>query len=151
MTLFKICAATIGMLATTTVVAGAAEPARNLSQMAVAAGDTIYVRPVDGAEIQGRFVRASTQTLVITTLDGSERELEAASVLTVWKRGDRLRNGAIIGGIVGLLGGIFGHSACTDCSSEIAIGVGLGVPLWAAIGAFIDAQHVGRTMIYMAP
>ncbi len=131
--------------------AAAAEPARDLGAMRVAMDATVYVRSPNGAEIQGRFVRASTQVLVIARLDGQETTLSSEQVMLVWKRGDSLRNGAIIGGIIGLVGGIFGQSQCTDCSSEVAIGVGLGVPIWAGLGALVDRQRVGRTLIYRAP
>jgi|CXWL01.1.fsa_nt_gi hypothetical protein len=129
----------------------AAEPARDLASMRVALDAEVYVRTSNGAEIRGRFVRASTQALVITRSDGRETMLTSEQVTIVWKRGDGLRNGAIIGGLVGLASGVLGQSQCTDCSSEVAIGVGLGVPIWAGVGALIDRQHVGRTVIYRAP
>jgi hypothetical protein len=129
----------------------AAEPARDLASMPVTSATVVYVRTSNGANVEGRFVRASSRDLVIAGTDGRETTLMAEQVVSVWKRGDSLRNGAVIGGLFGLAGGIFGQSRCTDCSSEIAIGVGLGVPLWAGIGALIDRQHVGRTLIYRAP
>jgi len=129
----------------------AAEPARDLASMQVAPDAVIYVRTSNGAEIQGRFLRASTQALVVGTTDGREIILPSAQVLFVWKRGDSLRNGAIIGGVVGLAGAIFGQSECTKCSGEIAIGVALGVPAWVGVGALVDRLRVGRTLIYRAP
>ncbi len=129
----------------------AAEPARDLTSMRVAVNDVVYVRTSVGDEIEGRFVRASPQAIVVIESRGGETTLPVERVLSVWKRGDRLRNGAVIGGLVGLAGGIFGQSGCTDCSGQIAIGIGLGVPLWAGLGALIDRQHVGRTLIYRAP
>ena len=129
----------------------AAEPARDLAAMRVTPATVVYVRTSTGADVEGRFVRASARDLVIAGPDGRETTLGADQVVFVWRRGDSLRNGAIIGGLFGLAGGIFGQSQCTDCSGEIAIGVGLGVPLWAGIGALIDRQHAGRTLIYRAP
>ncbi len=129
----------------------AQELARDLGSMRVAPNSVIYVRTASGVEIQGRLVRASAQALVLAGSDGAETTLMSSQVRLVWKLGDRLRNGAIIGGLVGLSSGILGQSQCTDCSREIAIAVGLGVPLWAGIGALIDRQHVGRTLIYRAP
>lgn len=131
--------------------ASAAEPVRSLELMSVAPQAVIYVRTTSGAEIQGRFVRSSSQVLVLSVADGSELTLPADEVSRVWRRGDGLRNGAIVGGAFGLAGAIFGQSQCTDCSSEIAIGIALGVPLWAGIGALVDRVHVGRTLIYLAP
>lgn len=129
----------------------AAEPVRDLASMRVATDAVLDVRTSNGSEMRGRFVRASTQALVIVGPDGRETTLPSEQVVYVWTRGDSVRNGVILGGLVGLAGGIFGQSHCTDCSGQIAIGVGLGVPIWAGIGALVDRQHVGRTLIYRAP
>jgi hypothetical protein len=131
--------------------AAAADPARDLAAMRVNADAVIHVRTTNGVELTGRFVRASTQALVMTGRDGRETSLDAGQVLLVWRDGDSVRNGAIIGGLVGLAGGILGKSNCTDCSAERAVGVALGVPIWAGIGALIDRQRTGRTLIYRAP
>lgn len=150
MTHRAFCAAVLWVVAASLSVS-AAEPARDLGAMRVAAGTLVYVRTADGSEIRGRFVRASSQVLVTSSADGRERMLMSEQVRFVWKHGDGVRNGAIIGGLIGLAGGILGQSQCTDCSGEMAIGVGVGVPLWAGIGALVDRQHVGRTLIYRAP
>ena len=136
-------------LSTGTVLAS--EPARDLSLMSVANGAVIYVRTADGAEIRSRFIRASPQSLTISGTDGREMTVPVAQVALVWKEGDSLRNGAIVGALIGLAGGILGQSQCTDCSSEIAIGIAVGVPIWAGLGALVDRQHVGRTLIYRSP
>lgn len=129
----------------------AAEPARDLAQMAVLPDAVIYVRTMNGVDITGRFVRASSQLLVLTASDGRDVTLTADQIRFVWRRGDALRNGAIIGGIIGAAGAVGGQSSCSDCSAEIAASILIGVPLWAGVGALIDRQHVGRTLIYRSP
>jgi hypothetical protein len=146
----RLCLAAVFCVLAVVAPLTAAEPARDLASMPVTPDSLIFVRTASGTEIRGRFVRASTQALVITMPDG-ETTLMSGEVMLVWKRGDGLRNGAIIGGLIGLVSGIFGQSSCTDCSTEIAVAVGLGVPIWAGIGALVDRAHVGRTLIYKAP
>jgi hypothetical protein len=141
---------TVALLAVAGPTLGA-EPVRDLGQITLAAESLVYVRTTNGAEITGRLIRASRQALTIRVLDGRELTLMSGEIQFVWRRGDRLRNGAIIGGIIGAAGAIGGQSTCSDCSSEVAAGLLLGVPVWAGIGALIDRAHVGRTLIYRAP
>ncbi len=141
----------VGILLVVTRVGAAQEPPRDLSSIRVAVGTMVYVSTRGGAELRGQFARVSDQSLVIIGPEGRELSVPAGEVARVWRRGDRLRNGAIIGGLVGVLGGVFGQSACTDCSGEIALAVGVGVPMWAGVGALIDRAHTGRTLIYRAP
>ena len=98
--------------------------ARDLAQMLVMPDAIVYVRTKSGADIQGRFVRASTQALVMSGLDGREVTLTVEEVMFVWRRGDSLRNGAIIGALVGVAGAVGGQSTCSDCSAEVAAGIG---------------------------
>lgn len=131
--------------------AAAQEPARDLSALRLAAGTPVDVVGVNGAEIRGRFVRSSAQSLTVIGVDGRELSLPVELIRSVWRRGDRLRNGAIIGGLIGLAGAIGGQSTCSDCADDIAVGIALGVPIWAGVGALIDRWHVGRTIVYQAP
>lgn len=134
-----------------TGIACAAEPVRDLAALRVAPDTVLHVESVNGGEIRGRFVRVSAQALTITGLDGRELSLPVELIRSVWRRGDGLRNGAILGGLFGLAGALFGQSACTDCGSEVALGVVVGVPIWAGVGALIDRGHVGRTLVYTSP
>ncbi len=130
--------------------ASAAEPARELAAMNVKPGNAVYVRLVTGVDMSGRFVRATSQMLTMSVTDARDVSIPAAEIAAVWKR-DGLRNGAIIGAIIGLAAAFGGQSECSDCTGAVALGVAVGVPFWAGVGALVDRQHAGRTLIYQAP
>lgn len=125
--------------------------ARALDALRVPAAAAVVVRLRGGAELSGTFVSAAPDHLRLDLPSGERRVVPADMVVSVWRRGDRLVNGAVIGGLVGLAGGLLGQSGCTNCGNERAVGVVVGVPLWAGVGAWIDARHRGRTLVYEAP
>ncbi len=129
----------------------AQEPAKDLAAVRLAPDTSVDVVGVNGSEIRGRFVRSSAASLTVVGVDGRELTFPVELIRSVWQRGDRLRNGAIIGGLIGLAGAIGGQSTCSDCADDIAVGIALGVPIWAGVGALIDRWHVGRTLVYQAP
>jgi hypothetical protein len=89
----------------------------------------------------------------------AERRLDAARVRRIDKRGDSLRNGAIIGALVGVGLGVLvaGMSDCPgddpggSCPAARAVGFLVSTGVYAAIGTGIDALVVGRTTLYKAP
>lgn len=109
----------------------------------------VYVRDVNGEEMRGQLLRLGPDTLSLLH-EGTVRDVRLADVARIESRGDSVKNGAIIGaailggwcalicpqGLDGYGGGQFGY--------VLAINTALG----AAIGAGIDAMHVGRTAIY---
>ena len=139
----------LSMLAMPAVI-HAAEPVRDLAALPVKPGIIVYVRTTNGAELQGEFISATSRALTISP-GGRSTSVDVDHIAQIWKRGDSLRNGAIIGAVIGVAGAIGGQSECSDCSGRVAAGIFLGAPIWAGIGALIDRQHVGRTLIYRAP
>jgi hypothetical protein len=129
----------------------AAEPSHDLATLTLPARTEIIVRTTNGQEVRGRLVSVDAEGVTLTRPDGGETRLARDEVSRLWRRGDSLKNGAIIGGVIGLAGAVAGQSECTDCSGEVALGIALGVPIWAGIGAWIDRLHVGRTLVYEAP
>ncbi|MEQ1573723.1 MAG: hypothetical protein ABL993_05700 [Vicinamibacterales bacterium] len=140
----------VAMMIVLTQSAGLAASVGDLDALPLVPGSLIYVEDGAGNEMLARFVRASRAELVVE-FRNNRRVIAGPDVQAIWRRGDRLRNGALIGGVLGLLGGIAGQSRCTDCTSAVAVGIVIGVPLWAAIGTWIDSAHVGRTLVYRAP
>jgi hypothetical protein len=119
---------------------------------------TVYVVDDTGTETEGRLLRLDPDALVLL-VDSTERRFEAARVKRIQRRGDSLKNGAIIGAVVG---GVMGALAAgiSDCpsfdGSDGCPGTRVGlfffsVGVYSAIGTAIDALIPGRTTIYPTP
>ena len=127
-------------------------------ELDVTALPTVYVRDDAGGETVGRLLRIDSDALVLQ-VDGSERRFEAARVTRIQKRGDSLRNGAIIGALVGAGIGVFaaGIADCPgshrggECPGARVAGFLGATVVYAGIGAGIDALVVGRTTVYEVP
>lgn len=119
---------------------------------------TVYVLDDAGIEVSGKLLRLNPDSLVVL-VDGVEHRLDAVRVKRIEKRGDSLRNGALIGAVVGAAMGLLvaGMSDCpgTDpggsCPGSRAAAFLLSTGVYAAIGTGIDALVVGRTTLYEAP
>jgi hypothetical protein len=119
---------------------------------------TVYVLDDRGVEVSGTLVRLDPDSILLL-IGGVEHRLEAARVRRIDRRGDSLRNGALIGAAVGVAMGLLaaGMSDCpgTDpgggCAGTRAAALVLSTGIYAAVGAGIDALVVGRTTVYEAP
>ena len=121
-------------------------------------GDNVYLTDRSGAELHGNVAAVGPSSLKLT-LDGIEREWAETDVREVRKRGDSVKNGAIIGLIAGgVMGGIGGSLVSTLFVNEGASGtapfltvLALGMAGGAGIGAAIDGLIPGRTVVYRQP
>jgi hypothetical protein len=112
---------------------------------------TVYVRSIGGDEVRGQLLRLGPDSLTLLE-QGSSRDIRLADVARIDARGDSVKNGAIIGAAV-LAGwcaivcpqGLDGYN-----NSQLPIILAINTALGAAVGAGIDAMHVGRTTIYRA-
>lgn len=111
---------------------------------------TVFVLDRSGAETKGALVGLSDSVVVVRT-PTTERTIAMTDVVRIYREGDSLKNGAIIGA---LFGGASGLALIANCSSDTPCGSGTqiaaalaGVGIWAAIGAGIDALIPGRTLI----
>jgi hypothetical protein len=119
---------------------------------------TVYVLDDTGVETPGKLLRLNPDSLVLL-VDGAERRFEAAHVKRLQKRGDSLRNGALIGAIVGAALGVVvgGFADCPGddpgggCAGSRAALFLVSTGVYAAIGTGIDALIAGRTTLYEAP
>jgi hypothetical protein len=111
----------------------------------------VYVRSVGGDEARGQLLRLGPDTLTLLE-QGTARDIPLAGITRIDARGDSVKNGAIIGAVV--LGawcalicpqGLDGYS-----NDQLPYILGVNIALGAAVGAGIDAMHVGRTTIYQA-
>ena len=117
----------------------------------------VYVEDRAGAETRGRLL-SITPIAIAIDVDGSQRTFAPADVTKIDRRGDSLKNGALIGAAIGVLTGFFGdcpragsNSAGNGCpGARIGYVLG-GSAIWAGIGAGIDALIPGRTRLWPAP
>lgn len=136
----------------------AQEAERSWPGLATSGLSTVYVLDDTGVETSGRFLRLNPDSLDLL-VDGAELRFEAADVRRIQKRGDALRNGALIGALVGLGMGLVagGISDCPGddpgggCPGTRAALVLFSTGIYTAIGVGVDALVVGRTTLYEAP
>lgn len=107
-------------------------------------GDVIYVTDLSGAHVSGMLTDLSRNSL---SVDG--RTFQPAAGLKIERSGDPVWDGAVIGAGIGLLvGPLLAGGECTV--NRPAWKCALAYAGWgAAIGAFVDFRHAGRTRIFV--
>jgi hypothetical protein len=121
----------------------------------VKAGDTLTVTDTADQPVQGKLVNLSSSSLSLN-VSGTAREFQKVDVNTITKRGpDSLKNGALIGMIVGgslAAVGIALTVAEGDADAALFAGAALVYSgIGAGIGAGIDALIEGQRVIYANP
>ncbi len=122
-------------------------------------GSNLIVSLITGEQLECYFIGLSTDTLTVSTIDGSERELRKADVhriITADERMGSLANGVLVGALIGAIPtGILSIVAlagdCHDCGGAAAAFVGLGAGIGAGIGLAVDAAKKGQITLYEAP
>ena len=114
----------------------------------------VYVLDRTGEETKGRLV-SLTGSAVVLQMDSATRTFNLTDVVRVDRRGDSLKNGAIIGAVFGGAVGILTAAGLADCPSAQSScpGARVAMPIistgvWSAIGAGIDALIQGRTLLW---
>jgi hypothetical protein len=120
---------------------------------------TVFVRDVAGTETQGKLLRLDDDVIVVL-VDGQRRQFELSGVASVQKRGDSVRNGAIVGAAIGFGLG-FLTSDLADCQTPEGYGqchtgarvafTAMSTAIYGLLGAGIDALVPGRTTLYQRP
>lgn len=138
--------------------AHAQEPLGGWRGLNVSALDTIYVTDDAGRQTQGKLLRLEPDSVVML-VEGAEQRFDAARVRRIDRRGDSLKNGALIGLGIGVGLGVVTASIsdCLDgdgpgssCVGGRIVLTAVSTGLYTAIGAGVDALIVGRTRIYDA-
>jgi hypothetical protein len=116
--------------------------------------DTVYVTDDAGRTTEGKLLKLDTDSLVML-VNGAEQRFGATQILRIEKRGDSLKNGALIGATIGVIMGslMAGISDCPDSECGAGYHVTLfavGTGIYTAIGTAIDAMIVGRTRVFEA-
>jgi hypothetical protein len=121
----------------------------------VKAGDTLTVTDTAGQPVRGKLVNLSSSSLRLN-VSGTTREFQKVDVNTITKRGsDSLKNGALIGVIIGGGFGVVGMAvAAAQGDADAAFFVGAALVyggMGAGIGAGVDALIEGQRVIYANP
>jgi hypothetical protein len=103
---------------------------------------TIFVVDDKGVEHRGRFLRADDVDLIMLVND-NEQLFKRDSILWIDRQGDSLKNGAIIGALVGTPFAVLGFIASGNYGALLA-----PIGGYMAIGMGLDALHQGRTPVY---
>lgn len=113
----------------------------------------VYVLDRTGEETKGRLV-SLTGSAVVLQIDSTTRTFNLTDVVRVDRQGDSLKNGAIIGAVIGGVAGIITAggladwtSARNNCPGARVAGALLATGVWSAIGVGIDALIPGRTRL----
>jgi hypothetical protein len=109
-------------------------------------GDTIEVATLGGQKVRGKFVQASS-TSVMLMVRGDHREIRSSDIRLVTRAGNRYRSGALWGGAIFLADGVLASASCrgSGCGNPLFAGMFMGShgALWGAvIGAAIPKHSV---------
>ena len=110
----------------------------------------VFVQEAGTADpIRGQLARIDASTLTLL-VDGQRHEIPFDRILRIDVPGDSVKDGAIIGAVVGVvlvaLAGGFSHEG--PAAAPLAFWT---ATYGALAGAGVDALHVGRTSIYKRP
>ena len=132
----------------------AQEPDRRWIELERSQGLTVAIDITDGSRIVGTLLRVEAHSLVLRVRVDDQR-IERGHIRRITsKRRDSLKNGIVIGAVIGA--GMAAGSSCyvgdRKCGKAArAAFVAFGAALWSAIGAAIDASTQRRMTLYEAP
>jgi len=114
------------------------------------AGTELRVTDQQGRVGKGRL-RAITADQLLLVVDGAEVAMPRSTITRIERRGDSLKNGFLIGALVGApLGALSAGEVEAGGGSVAALAV-FGIGVYGLIGMGIDAMHTGWTTVYRAP
>jgi hypothetical protein len=127
--------------------APASEPVPGYSEKPQFRGEVATLELESGPPLLVRIV-SLRQGELVATVAGVRQVFPMTRIDRLFVRGDSLKNGALIGGLLGTLGGALlrgGECVYSSCGigGEIAstmAGVGIGIA--------IDAGHIGQTVVF---
>lgn len=104
----------------------------------------VIVTDSTGQETIGRLVSWTPGSIVIKS-KGADRTYAAGEVVRVDLRDDSLRNGFLIGAVLGALPWIIGGCDCTGAQTAAMVAA---IGVYGAVGAGIDALIPGRSPLW---
>lgn len=130
--------------------AGAGAQGQGLSRVAASTGKLAWVIDRTGRTLLVRIVSATDSELAIT-VGGAPQTIPVGEIARVFLDGDSVKDGAIIGGLIGLPIGVLSCQGSVTADCDYAGHAIIGAVIYGAIGALIDWRHHGRTVLYRAP
>jgi len=124
--------------------------------LATSSLETVYVLDDMGSETRGMLVGLDEDSISLL-VNGIEQRFERQRVHRIDKRGDSLKNGALVGAVVGVVLSAI-SAAAADCPStsdtscpgaKVALAIA-GTAVYTGIGVGVDALFTGRTTMYEA-
>lgn len=112
-------------------------------------GGEIRVSGDGGTRTVGRFRGIDADTVRLLVGD-SEVAVGRARIVRIEGRGDSLRNGFIIGAVIGILPVAFASGEIEAGGGNQAVAVMAGIGVYGLVGAGIDATRQGWTSVYEA-
>lgn len=148
--------ATFAALLSTPAAARAQSVADRWPGLNVTALQTVYVTDRDGRQTEGQLVGFDPDS-VLVVVNGAEERFARERVARIDRRGDSLRNGALIGAGLGVTFGLLAAlgSDCPEdfggsCPGTRATYFALSTIAYTGLGAGIDGLIVGRTRVFDA-
>ena len=129
--------------------ASAQAKGKGLSRVDGYTGKIAWVIDRMGRTLLVRVVNATDSELVVT-VGGAPQTIPVGEIARVFVEGDSVKDGTIIGGLIGIPLGILSCQGAQDGCDVIAHAIA-GIALYGGIGALIDWHHHGRTVLYRAP
>jgi hypothetical protein len=114
---------------------------------------TVFVTDRSGQEIKGTLERL-TESEIAILVNGTTKTFMPDEVSTIERKGDSLKNGALIGLGFGAITGVLtmGLADCpagnSSCPGERLAMILLNAGIYTAVGTAIDAAIPGRTRIW---
>lgn len=116
---------------------------------------TVSVLADAGKEVTGTLLRVEPDAIVLG-VRGREERFERTHITRVDRRGDSVRNGALIGAGIGVALGLAAAliADCPapepggSCPGTRAAGLAISIAAYTGIGIGIDALVAGRTTLY---
>lgn len=116
----------------------------------------VYILDRTGEETKGKLV-SLTGSAVVLQMDSTTRTFNLADVVRIDRQGDSLKNGAIIGAVIGGVAGMITAGGLADCPNARSkcpgarvAGALIATGVWSVIGVGIDALIPGRTLLWKA-
>ena len=117
-------------------------------------GKVVVVHDLAGLRVSGRLIEATVDELTLT-VDGARRIIPGTDIASIGVVGDPVWDGALKAIGVGVLLAVLGSGDVPSCDKpcfrESALSNVLGVAMFGAVGAWIDARHTRERVIYEKP